>query len=100
VLCRRHLPLGSQQPRRNHRWAEGVVPSALRLDPTDWSLNLDDKVATHGASIYRDKYVKVGGAWKIKRATYTRVYEQVDHLKELPNITAHYLGGMLKPGPA
>jgi hypothetical protein len=67
---------------------------------TDWSLNLDDKVATHGASIYRDKYVKVGGAWKIKRATYTRVYEQVDHLKELPNITAHYLGGMLKPGPA
>ena len=66
---------------------------------SDWSLDLNTKLATHGASIYRDKYVKVDGTWKIKRATYTRVYEQVDQLKELPNITAHFLGGKVQPGP-
>jgi hypothetical protein len=62
---------------------------------SDWSLDLNTKVATHGSSIYRDKYVKVDGKWQIKHSGYRRVYEQVDQLKELPNITAHYLGGGL-----
>tara|TARA_Y100000814_G_scaffold269135_1_gene224472 strand:- start:25 stop:519 length:495 start_codon:yes stop_codon:yes gene_type:complete len=62
----------------------------------DWSLDLNTKIATHGAAIYRDKYLKVDGKWKIKESTYSRIYEQVDELKELPNITARVLSGNVK----
>jgi hypothetical protein len=62
----------------------------------DWSLDLNTKLATHGAAIYRDKYVKVKGKWCIKESTYSRIYEQVDQLTELPNITARVLSGKVK----
>jgi hypothetical protein len=62
---------------------------------SDWALDLNTKLETVGSSIYRDKYVKVDGKWQIQHSGYRRVYEQVQTLKELPNITAHYLGGGL-----
>jgi hypothetical protein len=57
----------------------------------DWFLNLKDKVITDGSALYKDTYVKQGGKWLIKRATYERIYEIVTPVTEAPNITAHYL---------
>lgn len=57
----------------------------------DWFLDLNRKVITDGTAFYRDIYVKQDGRWKIKRATYSRVYEIVTAFTDTPNITAHYL---------
>lgn len=65
----------------------------------DWFLDLRNKIITDGSSLYRDTYVKQGGRWLIKRATYTRVFEIVTPVTEPPNITAHLLAknGMKLP---
>ncbi|HET8881026.1 MAG TPA: nuclear transport factor 2 family protein [Solimonas sp.] len=57
----------------------------------DWFCDLRNKIYTDGTSFYRDTYVKQDGQWKIKRATYERVFEIVTPFTEAPNITAHYL---------
>lgn len=65
----------------------------------DWFLDLKHKVITDGSALYKDTYVRQDGRWWIKRATYTRVYEIVTPVTEIPNITAHYLAqhGMKQP---
>ncbi|GAB3625339.1 Bile acid 7-alpha dehydratase [Pandoraea terrae] len=48
--------------------------------------------STIGTALYRDKYVKVDGRWKIKHTGYERIYEVVEEIKVKPTLTAHYLG--------
>jgi hypothetical protein len=58
---------------------------------TDVAMNLRDKITTIGSAIYRDKYVKVGGKWKIKHTAYERIYEMIQDVPVRPNLTVHYL---------
>lgn len=57
----------------------------------DWFLDLRRKMSTEGTALYRDRYVKRDGRWLIQHSGYERLYEIVTEVKELPNITAHYL---------
>ena len=57
----------------------------------DWFLDLRRKMSTEGTALYRDRYVKRDGQWLIQHSGYERIYEIVTEVKELPNITAHYL---------
>jgi hypothetical protein len=57
----------------------------------DWFLDLRNRIITDGTALYKDTYVKRDGAWRIKRATYERIYEIVTPVTQVPNITAHYL---------
>lgn len=59
---------------------------------TDWAINLETKTVTHGACLARNRYRKAFGEWRIEHYGYTRIYEQVEVLERLPNITAHALG--------
>jgi len=64
---------------------------------SDYYVDLNTKKATNGAALYHDTYEKVGGDWKIKHTGYERIYEVVNQLETLPNLTSHYLG-KVKPG--
>jgi SnoaL-like domain len=67
---------------------------------TDTFINLKEKVRTTGSALYRDKYVKVAGQWRIAESTYERVYEQVETFTEPPNLTAHWLARVKPPAAA
>ncbi len=58
---------------------------------SDVALNLRSKVSTIGSSLYRDRYVKIDGVWKIRTTQYERIFEIVEPIEKLPNLTAHYL---------
>ena len=58
---------------------------------TDWAINLQQRVVTHGACLVRNRYLKVAEEWRIQHYGYTRIYEQVDQLEQPPRITAHAL---------
>lgn len=65
---------------------------------TDYYVDLNTKKATNGAALYRDKYRKeADGVWRISHTGYERIFEIVNQLDTLPNLTAHYLG-KVKPG--
>jgi hypothetical protein len=57
----------------------------------DWFCDLRHKIVTDGSALYRDTYVRQDGAWKIRRATYERIFEIVTPFEQPPNITAHWL---------
>lgn len=57
----------------------------------DTALNLRDKISTVGTSFYRDKYVKKNGRWVIVHTGYERIFEIVEPMDKLPNLTAHLL---------
>lgn len=57
----------------------------------DWFMDLKHKVVTEGTALYRDRYVKRDGEWKIAYSSYERIYEIVSPLNDTPNITAHWL---------
>jgi len=57
----------------------------------DWFCDLRNKIVTDGSALYRDRYVKQGGEWKIRFASYERIFEIVTPFTEPPNITAHWL---------
>ena len=57
----------------------------------DWFLDLRHKIITDGSALYKDQYVKQGGKWLIKFASYERIFEIVTPVTSAPNITAHYL---------
>jgi len=57
----------------------------------DVFLNLRERLRTEGTALYRDRYVKQDGRWLIREQTYERVYEIVEPIVTLPNLTAHYL---------
>ena len=60
----------------------------------DMYLNLKAKTLLTGAAIYRDRYVREDGAWRIKETGYTRIYERIEPVTEPPNLTAHLLANV------
>ena len=42
-----------------------------------WVIDEQHGVTIHGAAFYRDEYVKVGGAWKIRHTGYERTFEEM-----------------------
>ena len=42
----------------------------------DTVIHTESKSVIRGAAFYRDEYVKVGGAWKIKATGYQRLFEE------------------------
>lgn len=72
--------------------ADGTADGQWRL--VDYAMSLrDNNLTTIGAATYRDNYVLDGGVWKLKRSTYTRIYERVFNDPE-PAVTYHILGSM------
>ncbi len=65
----------------------------------DYALNLVDRKATVGSSFYVDTYVKTDGVWRIKTATYKRVYERV-YVEPEVGLTAHMLADRHRQGLA
>jgi hypothetical protein len=65
---------------------------------TDIFINLAEKIRTTGSALYRDKYVKVDGHWRIRESRYERLYEEVERFEQMPNLTAHYLARVKAPG--
>ncbi len=43
----------------------------------DYVIDEQHGLTIHGAAFYRDRYVKVDGAWKIQHTGYTRTFEQM-----------------------
>lgn len=69
---------------------DGTADGEWRL--VDYALDLGrNNLTTVGAATYRDKYALTDGGWKIRRATYTRIYERVFNDPE-PALTFHLLG--------
>ena len=69
---------------------DGTADGRWRL--IDYAMNLrENNLVTVGAAVYRDKYVLIDGAWKIRHAAYTRIYERV-YTETDPALTAHILG--------
>ena len=66
----------------------------------DYALDMaqGDK-ATVGSAFYIDRYVKADGAWRIKTASYKRVYERV-YIEQDVGLTAHMLGDRHEQGLA
>lgn len=64
---------------------------------TDIWYNLKDKLLTTGSALYRDKYLKVDGRWRICETTYQRIYEMVEPFEKMPNLTAHHLAAIKPP---
>ena len=48
----------------------------------DWVIDEQHGITIHGAAFYRDEYVKVGGAWKIRHTGYERTFEEMAPRKE------------------
>jgi ketosteroid isomerase-like protein len=65
---------------------------------TDVFINLVEKKRTSGSALYRDRYVKTADGWRIGESVYERLYEEVEILTQLPQITAHYLARVVPPG--
>jgi hypothetical protein len=65
---------------------------------TDVFINLAEKVRTTGSALYRDKYVKLQGQWRICESVYERLYEEVESFETPPKLTAHWLARVPPPG--
>jgi hypothetical protein len=64
---------------------------------TDVFINLAEKVRTTGSALYRDKYVKIQGQWRIAESVYERLYEEVESFETPPKLTAHWLARVPPP---
>jgi len=58
----------------------------------DWYYNRRDRRIVRGASFYRDRYLKVEGAWLIAHTGYERVFEIVENDVPPIHFTANVLG--------
>jgi hypothetical protein len=58
---------------------------------TDTFLHLDTRLLTKGSALYRDTYVKQHDGWKIATSAYTRLYEIVETVPAVPNVTYNIL---------
>jgi hypothetical protein len=58
---------------------------------TDLYIDLRAGTILDGSGIYRDRYTKVDGEWKIQHTGYMRIYERVEPYERRPNLTSHYL---------
>jgi len=52
---------------------------------------LDQKQLTTGSALYWDRYLKVGGRWKIRETRYRRIYELTRPIETAPAFSVHYL---------
>jgi hypothetical protein len=52
---------------------------------------LDQKHYTTGTALYWDRYLKVGGRWKIRESRYRRIYEISHPIEHAPQFSVHYL---------
>jgi|TARA_R100000501_G_scaffold17919_3_gene35054 hypothetical protein len=57
----------------------------------DIYISLERKNVTAGSAIYRDRYVRIDGEWKIASTEYDRVMEVIEPLRPDMQITTHYL---------
>ena len=57
----------------------------------DFHIALDRKEITMGCLIYKDRYVRADGSWKIARTEYDRVWEAFEPIRPGLRITAHAL---------
>ncbi|WP_157215461.1 nuclear transport factor 2 family protein [Flavisphingomonas formosensis] len=57
----------------------------------DFHISLDRREITMGCLIYRDRYVRRDGVWKISSTSYDRVWEAFEPLRDGIEITAHSL---------
>jgi hypothetical protein len=55
----------------------------------NYNLNVHTKQATRGASYYHDRYVKVGGEWKIQHCRMQRIYLILEQLPETSKVAVH-----------
>ena len=59
----------------------------------DYAMNLrDGNRVTLGAAEYTDDYIHDGAKWRIRRSSYTRIFERV-YTEETPALTHFILGG-------
>ncbi|MFD2499313.1 nuclear transport factor 2 family protein [Rhizorhabdus histidinilytica] len=58
----------------------------------DIFISLDRRDVTTGTAIYRDRYRRIDGTWKIARTEYDRIMEVVQPLTDAMAITVHHLG--------
>lgn len=58
----------------------------------DVFINLEERLHTVGTAIYRDRYRREDGAWRIARTEYDRVMEIVSPIDPDARLTAHLLG--------
>lgn len=64
----------------------------------DIFVDLRDRTRTEGTAIYRDRYRRVDGRWKLAKTEYDRVIEFVDKLPADVELKSHLLGRRgLKP---
>lgn len=64
----------------------------------DIAIHLVEKTHTSGTAIYRDRYIRQDGRWKIAHTEYDRIMEVIRPFVEGERITAHYLAKVgLKP---
>ncbi len=64
---------------------------------TDIFLHLDTKLLTKGSALYRDTYLKGEDGWKIRTSAYTRIYEIVETIPIVPNVTYNLLATTGRP---
>ena len=53
----------------------------------DVVIETEAKLTIRGAAYYQDEYVKVGGAWKIAKTGYKRIYEETESRTDTPSLT-------------
>jgi len=58
----------------------------------DIFINLEERFHTVGTAIYRDRYRREDGVWRIARTEYDRVMEIVSPIDPDARLTAHLLG--------
>lgn len=57
----------------------------------DIFINIESGTHTIGSAIYRDKYRREDGTWKIAQTEYDRIFEMIRPLAQDAQITSHHL---------
>ncbi|MCC6848973.1 MAG: nuclear transport factor 2 family protein [Deltaproteobacteria bacterium] len=52
----------------------------------DVVIETEARLTIRGSAYYHDEYVKVGGAWKIARTGYRRIYEETESRSDTPSL--------------
>ena len=66
----------------------------------DIFVDLERNVLTIGSALYKDRYKRVDGAWKIARTEYDRILELVEPIRPELTLSEHYLGKHGRKGAA
>jgi hypothetical protein len=66
----------------------------------DIFVDLERDALTIGSALYKDRYTRIDGAWKIARTEYDRVLELVEPIRPELALTEHYLAKHGRKGAA